>query len=423
LDKPVCADCGTKTESTGLVSPTDEERRWEVGRVEDYKCPNCGKDERFPRYNHPGKLLETRCGRCGEFANCKALILRSMGFEVRHVTDWTDHVWVEVYSDSQQRWIHCDGGKCDDNLLYERWWGKKLNYIIAFSKEEVVDVTWRYSVKHDEVIQRRLLVREEWLLRTLESFNEQRSLPPEWREVLQERFAKELAEFLSVYEGKLLGTAAWRRMTGRPLSQHEPYTFVPTEGEINTKIFRVCYCCASDKYFRGSNTEAFLQGWKSGAAEVNSVFRKYEHDWTTVMLFLLQRGKKEDDLTALQKGNAYLARLQGCTSGQVAWEMDFTSSGLVIDSVTITARVTTTETGQVDWKVEGDDENMENLALSNSQECLTTTALSGSKSLKLTATLSGGKGDVAWQQAQLFTQPIDSENDFTFDVTVTLRDP
>ena len=57
------------------------------------------------------------------------------------------------------------------------------------------------------------------------------------------------------------------------------------------------------------------------------------------------------------------------------------------------------------------------------QECLTTTALSGSKSLKLTATLSGGKGDVAWQQAQLFTQPIDSENDFTFDVTVTLRDP
>jgi len=47
----------------------------------------------------------------------------------------------------------------------------------------------------------------------------QRSLPPEWREVLQERFAKELAEFLSVYEGKLLGTAAWRRMTGRPLSQ------------------------------------------------------------------------------------------------------------------------------------------------------------------------------------------------------------
>jgi len=45
--------------------------------------------------------------------------------------------------------------------------------------------------------------------------------------------------------------------------------------------------------------------------------------------------------------------------------MDFTSSGLVIDSVTITARVTTTETGKVDWKLEGNDENMENLAISN----------------------------------------------------------
>lgn len=39
-----------------------------------------------------------------------------------------------------------------------------------FSK--VVDVTWRYSANHNEVIQRRSLVREEWLLRTLELFNE-----------------------------------------------------------------------------------------------------------------------------------------------------------------------------------------------------------------------------------------------------------
>ena len=80
---------------------------------------------------------ETRRGRCGEFGNCKALILRSLGFEVRHVTDWTDHVWVEVYLDSQQRWIICDGGKCDAFLLYEQSWGKKLTYIVAVSIDEV----------------------------------------------------------------------------------------------------------------------------------------------------------------------------------------------------------------------------------------------------------------------------------------------
>jgi len=73
--------------------------------------------------------LETRCGRCGEHANCWALILRSMGFEVRHVTDWTDHVWAEVYSYSQQRWLDAD------NLGYGQ--NRELTYIIAFSKEQV----------------------------------------------------------------------------------------------------------------------------------------------------------------------------------------------------------------------------------------------------------------------------------------------
>ena len=110
----------------------------------------------------------------------------------------------------------------------------------------------------------------------------QQSLPPERCEALQERLTRELVEFLSVYEGKLLGTSAWRRMIERPESlvnvnvkpkltrfpfdtwqpwkidfclfentvfaaahiyelwfhfifQHEPYTFEPTEEEIETK--------------------------------------------------------------------------------------------------------------------------------------------------------------------------------------------
>lgn len=77
---------------------------------------------------------ETRQGRCGEHANCKALILRSLGFEVRLITDWTDHVWVEVYLDSQQRWMF-DGN--DRFMTFELDWGKKLTYIIAVSVDEV----------------------------------------------------------------------------------------------------------------------------------------------------------------------------------------------------------------------------------------------------------------------------------------------
>ena len=54
--------------------------------------------------------------------------------------------------------------------------------------------------------------------------------------------------------------------------------------EFSFLRLQVQYCCASDKYHRGPKMETFLQGWKSGAAAVKSVFRKYEHDWTTVSL-------------------------------------------------------------------------------------------------------------------------------------------
>ena len=62
---------------------------------------------------------------------------------------------------------------------------------------------------------------------------------------------------------------------------------------------------------------------------------------------------------------AYLARLQGSPSGLITWRVDFTSSDLVIDEVTITAKVTTTETGRVDWKLVGDDEDTQSLDFSN----------------------------------------------------------
>lgn len=65
-----------------------------------------------------------------------------MGFESRHVLDWTDHVWTEIYSEAQQRWLHCDAceNSCDKPLIYEAGWGKKLSYIIAFSHEQVSNV-------------------------------------------------------------------------------------------------------------------------------------------------------------------------------------------------------------------------------------------------------------------------------------------
>ncbi|NXA39801.1 NGLY1 amidase, partial [Eudromia elegans] len=168
-----CSRCGGRTEPKGNVAPTEDDLRWNASRVENHYCNQCQFCNRFPRYHNPEKLLETRRGRCGEWANCFTLCCRAVGFEARYVWDITDHVWTEVYSASQKRWLHCDPCEnvCDKPLLYETGWGKKLSYIIAFSKDEVVDVTWRYSCKHEEVLSRRTALSEATLRETINTLN------------------------------------------------------------------------------------------------------------------------------------------------------------------------------------------------------------------------------------------------------------
>ncbi|CAL5219072.1 g835 [Coccomyxa viridis] len=167
VNNPACQRCGNKeTQAKGMAQPSPEDLEHGAGRVELYACPSCLADTRFPRYNSPGKLLETRSGRCGEWANCFVLCCRAIGLDSRYILDVTDHVWAEYYSDAMQRWVHLDPCEAayDTPHLYESGWGKKLSYVIGFSINGVTDVTRRYTKKWDEVLSRRTQVSEIWLM-------------------------------------------------------------------------------------------------------------------------------------------------------------------------------------------------------------------------------------------------------------------
>uniref|UniRef100_K3WIA4 Transglutaminase-like domain-containing protein n=1 Tax=Globisporangium ultimum (strain ATCC 200006 / CBS 805.95 / DAOM BR144) TaxID=431595 RepID=K3WIA4_GLOUD len=223
MNQPKCSACGHSNTTIVRTEPpsTPEEVSGEAGRVEVYRCPSCGTLARFPRYNNPVKLLETRTGRCGEWANCFTLCCRAMGFEARYVLDFTDHVWTEVYSEHFNRWLHCDS--CEDQLdcplTYEVGWGKKLTYIFSFSHEEIVDTAKRYTQDWEEMQSRREEVSESWLKSSIAQLNQSilSGLPSSRAHILRARAIIEQEELdrgrsakAGEVQGRVSGSAEWK---------------------------------------------------------------------------------------------------------------------------------------------------------------------------------------------------------------------
>lgn len=221
---PDCDGCGNETVSHGMGVPDPSETRFGASRVELYRCRTCSRITRFPRYNDPLKLLETRKGRCGEWANCFTLYCRAFGYDSRLIMDFTDHVWTECFLPSLGRWMHLDPceGIYDNPLLYEKGWNKNLSYIIAIARDGAYDVTKRYTRKWHEVLHRRNLTSEPALSSFLSDMRSdcRKNFTSQYRSELEERDNKEADalekdlyskddSFISL-PGRLSGDKEWR---------------------------------------------------------------------------------------------------------------------------------------------------------------------------------------------------------------------
>ncbi|XP_031134400.1 peptide-N(4)-(N-acetyl-beta-glucosaminyl)asparagine amidase [Sander lucioperca] len=408
-----CSGCKGPTQNASSLSPSTDDIRWGAQRVENHYCQSCRLSTRFPRYNNPEKLLETRRGRCGEWANCFTLCCRALGLEARYIWDSTDHVWTEIYSVSQRRWLHCDSCEngCDKPLLYEVGWGKKLAYVLAFSKDQVVDVTWRYSCKHPEVLSRRTRVQEAWLLHTINGLNASRQqyLSSDRKKELTERLLVELVEFISPKKpkpgelgGRNSGSLAWRTARGETRkadtgtsTEAAGYVFTPTEKEKSDRLLHVRYNAAKDQYCRVSNNSEVIPSWDQCVWRKESVFRKVEDDWQMV----------------------YIARTEGSSMGKISWKFDFALAGMKIKSVSIMASSQTFHSGKVCWHLQAGEITTE---FSGDGKMQSFQSLSGSSEFTVVAGLSGGEEETSWQHSQLFRQSLKETEESSFEILIHL---
>lgn len=225
-DQPICTNCNIKSKNyLGSHPPSQDEQSFLASRTEIYECVSCLKQCRFPRYNNPAKLCETKSGRCGEWANLFGCILRIFDYDVRFIDNFEDHVWNEYWSESQQRWIHIDSceNAWDTPLIYEQGWGRNMTFILAHSIHGVYDVTRRYVKDWDLISSRRNQKECEKLIKCLEIENNRlrENLKAEIIESLYQRDILEKMELMRLKSikdaemiGRQSGSEEWRKNRG-----------------------------------------------------------------------------------------------------------------------------------------------------------------------------------------------------------------
>lgn len=95
---------------------------------------------------------------------------------------------------------------------------------------------------------------------------------------------------------------------------------------------------------------------------------------------------------------------EGAEQGEIVWRFDFSKAGLRIKSYKLRFERKTFGEGQIEVNVIADNGNAN---------------IVGASVFQIKAVLSGGKGDVAWQHAQLFRQSL-NQAECLFDLQIEL---
>lgn len=154
VDKnPICDNCGRQLALEYIPGNT-----WELRGIENYYCSFCNAVFSFPRHGKIKEIADNRLGRCSEWTFLFGTMLNSLSIKTRIVHDFLDHCWNESFIGG--RWIHIDSTlvypiSFDHPFYYEKNWNKKYIFVIAFSKSNLEDVTSYYTMKWNQVLNRR----------------------------------------------------------------------------------------------------------------------------------------------------------------------------------------------------------------------------------------------------------------------------
>lgn len=446
VDAIECENCNGKKCSLFDVynsnQATLEEISNNVSTIEIYKCDDCKKTYRFPRYNNPKRLLQTRKGRCGEWANCFAFILHCLNIQTRIVYCSTDHVWVEFYNQTERRWIHADPCEnvIDNELLYQHGWGKVIDLVIARGEFEVRDVTWRYTGKWIETCNdRKKKFDEKKLADIFNSCNSsiQKNLSSSQRKQLTEMWLAELVEFIRMpgqevilpkkaTSGRLSGSIAWRmsraeigNSSGSDCSKFN-FTLKP---QFHKTVF--AYDCKTDQYIvkydpESTTNHTCFQKWNTCVAQSCNIFRNVENDWK--MCYLARhKDTNQDDLGSIVWKFA-TSQVEKDPLEQCWFKIEILICGETFQSGKVELEIKFSE---LDCKIGFKLNEKLTITWSDVRKMFQEKNMKPTSStFEIVAKLTGGNGDVAWQHAQLFRQstrmqqPNDTSQTFPFNVNV-----